>query len=193
MRLISGCIKSTPTDILPVLCGIEPPDIRRDKHILDLRNRALSNNHMLRNLMDNPLLNTRLKSRYPLSLRMNSIANADNGIVSSRAWANEKWQTRWNASNHQLKQFIPSPSSNPPGCDLKRREWVLLNRLRSGYGRFAGFMYRIGLSDNEYCLCGEIQTAKHVLICQRIDIQGDIKSVDNDFRNWLRLTPLDIF
>lgn len=126
MGLISGSIKSTPTDILPVLSGIEPPDIRRDQNTLDLRNRALSNNHMLNKLIDNPLLNTRLKSRYPLSLRMNSIANADNVIISSRAWANEIWKTRWNASEHQLKQFIPSPTTNPSGCELKRSEWVLL-------------------------------------------------------------------
>ena len=175
MRLISGCIKFTPTDILPVLSGIEPPDIRRDKNTLDLRNRALSNNHMLSNLITNPLLNTRLKSRSPLSFRMNSIANVDNGIISSRSWANEKWKTRWNASEHQLKQFIPSPSSNPPGCDLKRSEWVLLNRLRSGYGRFAGFMFRIGLSNDPYCLCGKIQTAQHVLNCQRIGISLSIR------------------
>ena len=192
MRLISGCIKFTPTDILPILIGVEPPNIRRDKNTLDLRNRALSHNHMLSNLITNPLLNSRLKSRSPLSLRMNLIANGDNGIISSQALANEKWETRWNASEHQLKQFIPSPSSKPPGCDLKRSEWVLLNRFRSGYGRFAGFMYRIGLSNNPYCLCGEIQTAQHVLNCQRIGIQGDIKSVDDDFKNWLRFTTLDI-
>ena len=123
-------------------------------------------------IRDSLIRNTRLKSRYPLSLRMISISNGDNGIISSRAWANEKWKTRWNASEHQLKQFISSPMPNPPGCDLKRSEWVLLNRIHSGYGRFAGFMYRIGLSNNPYCLCGEIHTAQHFLNCQRIDIQG---------------------
>ena len=134
-------------------------------------------------------LNNRLKSRYPLSLRMNFISNEDNGMISSRAWANEKWRkTRWNV----LKHFIPFPMSKPPGCDLKRSKWVLLNRIRSGYGRFDGFNYKIGLSNNPHCLCGEVQTAQHVLNCQRIGIRGDIKSVDDDFKNWLRFTPLDI-
>ena len=74
---------------------------------------------------------------------MNSIANADIGMISSQAWANEKWQTRRNATQHQLKQFIPLLLSSPPGCDVKLSEWALLNRLRSGYGRFAGFMFKL--------------------------------------------------
>ena len=56
MRVISGCIKSTPTEILPVLCGITPSDIRRNKNTLDLRNRALSDDHMLNYVANNPLL-----------------------------------------------------------------------------------------------------------------------------------------
>ena len=35
MRLISGCIKSTPTEILPILSGIEPGDLRREKQLLN--------------------------------------------------------------------------------------------------------------------------------------------------------------
>ena len=192
MRLISGCIKSTPTEILPVLCGIEPADIRRDKHILDLRNRALSNNHMLYNVVTNPLVNVRLKSRSPLSNKMYSLAAGYDENTSSRSWAETTWKARWNNSNHQLKQFIPSPSNKPPGCDLKRCEWVLLNRIRSGHGRFANFMHRIGLSNNPNCVCGEIQTPQHVLTCQTIGIRGDIKTVDDDFRTWLALNILDI-
>jgi len=34
--------------------------------------------------------------------------------------------------------------------------WVLLNRIRSGYGRFAYHMHRIGLRDNPNCVCGDI-------------------------------------
>lgn len=192
MRLISGCIKSTPTEILPVLCGIEPADIRRDKNTLDLRNRALLNGHMLNTVATNPLLNIRLKSRSPLSSRMHSLAAGYDENISSRTWAEAKWKQRWNELSQQLKQFIPSPSNKPPGCDLKRCEWVLLNRIRSGYGRYASFMHRIGLSDNANCLCGETQTPQHVLVCQTIGIRGDIKTVDDDFRTWLANNVLDI-
>ena len=51
LRLVSGCIKSTPTDILPVLSGIEPSDIRRGKNIVELR---ITVGHMLNNVLSNP-------------------------------------------------------------------------------------------------------------------------------------------
>ena len=41
-------------------------------------------------------------------------------------------------------------------------------------------------------VCGEIQTPQHVLVCQMIGIRGDIKTVDNDFRNWIDSNNLDI-
>ena len=80
LRLVSGCIKST--DILPVLSGIKPSDIRRDKNILELRKRALTVEHMLNNVLNNPLLNNKLKSRIPLSNRMHSLV-ADTNDASS--------------------------------------------------------------------------------------------------------------
>ena len=56
LRLVSGCIKSTPTDILPVLCGNEPADIRRDKNISEFCNHVFSEeDHILNNLITHPL------------------------------------------------------------------------------------------------------------------------------------------
>ena len=185
-------LKPTPTDLLPVLCGIVPSDLRRDKNIMDLSNRAVSESHMLHTIVTNPLLDIRLKSRAPLSSRMHSLVNDNTENVSSQSWAEAKWRQRWINSTHQLKQFIPLPSNNPPGCDLKRREWVLLNRIRSGYGRYGSFMYRICLTNNPNCVFGEIQTPQHVLICQTIGVQDDIKTVDDNFRNWLALNNLVI-
>jgi len=82
---------------------------------------------------------------------------------------------------------------------------VLLNRICSGYGRFANQVYRIVLRDNSNrvcgdnpnrvcgdnpncvcgdnpnCVCGDIQTSQHVLNCDTIGIRGNIKTVDEDF------------
>ena len=184
LRLISGCIKATPTDLLPVLSGIVPADIRRDRNILELYKRSLSEDHMLHHIQSHPLLNNRLKSRVPLSARMHSLAN-ENNSTSPKTWADTTWKRRWNKLDYRLKEFIPQPSSKPPGHDLNRRNWVLLNRIRSGYGRYASFMHRVGLSDSPNCICGEIQTPQHILTCQRIGIRGDIRTVDDDFRLWL--------
>ena len=62
-----------------MLCGITPSDIRRNKNKLDLRNRALSDDHMLNFIANNPLLDGRLKSRSPLSRRMHSLGLMQNG------------------------------------------------------------------------------------------------------------------
>ena len=102
LRLVSGCIKCTPTDILQVLSGIEPSDIRRDKNILELRKRALTVGHMLNDVLNNPLLNNRLKSRIPLSNRMHSLAADTNDASSPKIWAEGAWRRRWQSCNYRL-------------------------------------------------------------------------------------------
>ena len=190
---MSGCIKSTTTNILLILCGIEPADIRRDKNILEFRNRVLSEEgHILDDLITHPLTNNRPKSRVPLLKRMHSLASDINGTSSPKSWATTTWRWRWQNLNCRLCQYISESSAKPPGYDLKRRQWVPLNRVRSGYGRYAIFMHRIGLSDNPNCICGEIQTHQHVLTCQTIGIRGDTKTVDEDFRMWLTDNVLDV-
>ena len=123
---------------------------------------------------------------------MHSLASDINGTTSPKSWATTTWRRIWQNLNYRLCQYIHEPSAKPPGHDLKRHQWVLLNRVRSGYGRYASFMHRIGLSDSLNCIYGEIQTHQHVLTCQTIGIRGDIKTVDEDFRMWLTDDVLDI-
>ena len=96
----------------------------------------------------------------------------------------------WVDLTHGLRRFIEEPTPHPPGCDLPRGEWVLLNRLRSGHGRFAAFLHKIGLASNDACKCGRPQTSDHVLDCPAIGLRGNLATVDSDFRSWLRQTDL---
>ena len=48
----------------------------------------------------------------------------------------------------------PTGPNIPPGADLPRREWVTLNHLRTGVGRFGANMYRWGLRPSAACLSG---------------------------------------
>ena len=137
---------------------------------------------MLNNVLNNPLSNKRLKSRIPLSNRTHLLAADTNDASSPKIWAEGAWRRRWQSRNYRLKQFVPKPSTKPSGHDLNRSKWVKLNRIRSGYGRYASFMHQIGLNDNPNCVCGEVQTHQHVLNCQMIGIRGDIRTVDEDFR-----------
>ena len=48
MRIVSGCLRSTPVDYIPVVSGIVPPDIRRSSHTLKVCAKAKANhNHLL--------------------------------------------------------------------------------------------------------------------------------------------------
>ena len=123
---------------------------------------------------------------------MHSLGFYINGRTSAKLWATITWRWQWQNLNYRLCQYIPQPSVKAPDHDVKRHQCVLLNQVRSGYGRYASFMNRIGLSDNPNCICGGIQTHQYVLTCQTIGIRGDTKTADEDFRMWLTDNGLDI-
>ena len=82
----------------------------------------------------------------------------------------EQWKHDWQETTKPAQFTIPLGINIPPGADLPRREWVTLNRLRTGVGRFGASMYRWGLSPSAACLCGAPeQTADHILSeCTRL-------------------------
>ena len=47
-------------------------------------------------------------------------------------------------------------------------------------------MHRIGLREKANCICDAIQTLQHVPNWHMIGIIGDLRTVDDDFRNWIR-------
>ena len=125
MRTISGCLRSTPTDVLPILSGIEPPDLRRKRMLLKISRKARDTHES----MLHPLLNAnldrrkRLKSRNPMSRRMSGILEGSDDKDPAQ-WLNEKWQDMWQSTNFKLKDFVPSPNNCPTGADLPRQQWV---------------------------------------------------------------------
>jgi len=46
---------------------------------------------------------------------------------------------------------------------MRRKAWTQLNRLRTVHGQFNAILYRMGLADNKNCVCGDIQSASHIL------------------------------
>ena len=73
LRQVSSCIKPTLTKLLPILTGIEPVDIRRNKNILSLCLYPMENTHIFHEVSIFPFTNTRLKRKISLSTRMHRL------------------------------------------------------------------------------------------------------------------------
>ena len=66
MRIVTGCLRPTPTDFLPILSGIQIVDLRQQGAILSLAYRSLMNfKHVLHQLIVGPT--TTLKERTTIS------------------------------------------------------------------------------------------------------------------------------
>src|SRR6218665_3158086 len=69
------------------------------------------------------------------------------------------WCAEWSATDIVNHSLVAVPSVCPPGHELPRREWVLLNR----FSRCAANMVRWKQSSDPRCSSGVIQTMSHVV------------------------------
>ena len=67
LRIVTGCLRPTPADNLPILAGIQPAELRRRGAILSLGRRAMEPGHLLHSALTGPSGATarRLNSRHP--------------------------------------------------------------------------------------------------------------------------------
>ena len=77
----------------------------------------------------------RLQSDHPFSEQTKQLSKDARG-KTHMGWVEETWETRWDITRCQLREFIQTPSNNPIGHDLSRHSLVRLDRIRPGYGRF---------------------------------------------------------
>lgn len=97
MRIISGTVKSTPMQWLPVLANIEPPHIRRQNAVLRIAKKIASNTNLpIHEYRDET---PRLKLRHPFLERVKSI-KAQLGLKPSR------WQEEWKRNLHINENLI---------------------------------------------------------------------------------------
>ena len=100
------------------------------------------------------------------------------------------------AGQTRLHHYIPDPGGGIEGEDLPRRQWTLLNRLRTGVGCFKASMKKWGLTDSTACECGEPeQTANHIItacLLHRPPSEEGLFRVGPEMRAWLHDTMLDI-
>ena len=195
LRLASGCIRSTPTFMLPVVSGIMPPDIRRNKQCLALSRRAEADDqHALHNIVTASTPGRkRLQSRHPFSEHAKQLTSDAHG-KTNRAWVEGTWETRSDTTRCRLRTFIQTPSDKSIGHDLARYSLVRLDCIRTGYGRFNANMNQMGLSPPASCECGATdQTAQHIASeCPLHRCKGDLVVLDIAARNWLHDLQCDV-
>ena len=164
LRTITGCLRPTPVDQLPVLAEIAPPALRREAATLVLGRRACQHDHLLHDVMENSTHRKRLKSRRPLIHHAQQLVSSVSPQDTMKHWTRARWAESWASTTTRLNKFMPTPSHSGQGVGLSRRAWTRLNRLRTGVGRFGANMLRWGLSTSDCCDCGAEQTADPIIV-----------------------------
>ena len=136
--IVTGCLRPTPTDHLPVLSGIQPAELRRLGTTLSLAYcGSLDPDHILHGLLSrsSDTRQVRLRSRLPfVPAARNLLANLARLGIRASEWTNHKWKTEYCENASMLCAFVPETGSRPVGMGLPRATWVKLNRLRNGVG-----------------------------------------------------------
>ena len=155
IHIVTGCLRLTPTDHLPVLSGIQPAELRRLGATLFLAHRgSLDPDHILHGLLSgsSDTRQVRLRSRRPfVPGPRNLLDNLARLDIHASKWKNHKWKTEYCKSASKLRAFVPRTGARPVGMGLPRAAWVKLNRLRTGVGRFHSSMHKWGLVPSPNC------------------------------------------
>ena len=202
MRTISGTLKSTPTECLPVLTGIAPHNIRRQISTAKLSWRAQADpESILFDVVHGPPP-SRLKSRTPLSSRLSQYVSMAPSCASGKklvsdALTMEKWNTDWRSSTSKLKPYFAPNLHLPPGAHLPRKSWCRRNRLVTGHGRTADKLHKWGMTDSPACDCGaDSQTALHIVSdCPNRKLLGGMQglaSCAEGASEWLAGLDIDV-
>jgi len=136
LRIVTGCMRPTPADNLPILADIQPAELRHNEAKLFLARRAVEPGHLLHSALTRPLgaAAQRLKSRHPFvpaTQQLISFSDNNNSIRAAQ-WVDYQWNAEWADNPTRLRTSIPDTGTHPPGMTLPRRAWVRLNRLRTG-------------------------------------------------------------
>ena len=168
LHIVTGCLRPTPTDHLPILSGIQPAELCQMGATLSLAYRgSLDPNHILHSLLSgsSDTCQVRLRSRCPfVPAAWNLLDNLARLGIRASEWTNLKWNVEYCEGASRLCAFVPETGARPVGMGLPRAAWVRLNRLWTVVGRFHSPMHKWGLAPSPNCECGASeQTADHVL------------------------------
>ena len=109
--MVTGCLRPTPTDHLPVLSGIQPAELRRLGETLFMAHRgSLDPDHILYGLLSgsSDTRQVRLRSRRPfVPAARNLLNNLARLGIRAFEWTNHKWKTEYCENAFRLRAFVP--------------------------------------------------------------------------------------
>ena len=190
MRIITGCLKSTPVEWLPVMSAIPPPNIRREEvnqKWIETVN-TTEKDIPLKEILSSAPKTSRLKSRRPFYLSADKNFNL-----------NESWRREWRNNTPAGGDIIVDPTIRLPGFqECSRKEWVTANRIRSRHNRTEKTLFRWGMKDSPICpKCQEApQDTDHlVLHCPSTSLEGGYETVnraEETFRTWIQDNKFEV-
>ena len=148
LRMVTGCLRPTPMDHLPVLSGNQPAELSQIGATLSLGYRgSLDPDQILHGLLSgsSDTRQARLSSRRPFEAgARNLLNNLARLVIRASEWTNHKCETEYCENASRLRAFVPETGARPVGMGLPRAAWVKLNRLRTGVGQFHSSMHNKG-------------------------------------------------
>ena len=192
-------MRTTPVNHLPILSGIASAALRREEADLALARKAERDaDHLLHQTVCEPPNRARLKSHHTFAGHAHQLLCDSPLDISKQTWIRHRWYEEWRGViNHsRLHKFIKLPDEIL-GTELPRRQWITLNRLRSGVGQFVSSMKECGLKDSAECECSHPEQTVHNIIedCplyQPPNGEQGLVALDGDTRSWLALTEMEI-
>jgi len=165
---VTGCLRPTPADNLPILTGIQPAELRHSGATLSLARRAMEPGQLLHSAFTRPLsaVARRLKSRHPfVPAALQLVSFSDNHNICAAQWPDHQWNAEWADNPIGLCTLIPDTGTHTPKMTFPRRAWVRLKRPRTGVGHFRSCLYKWGMASCAAYECvAEEQTFDHVAL-----------------------------
>ena len=117
LRLVTGCLRSTPTDHLPILSDIQPAELHQLGATLSLAHCGSQDlDHILYGLLSgsSDTCQVRLRSRHPfVPAAQNLLDNLARLGIRTSEWTNHKWKTECCENASRLRAFVPETGARP--------------------------------------------------------------------------------
>jgi len=114
LQIVTGCLRPTPADNLPILTGIQPAELRHNGATQSPARHAMEPGHLLHSELTHPLsANARsLKLRHPVVPAAQLISSSDNNNTRAAHCADHRWNAEWADNPTRLCIFIPDNITN---------------------------------------------------------------------------------